>query len=166
MALTDLHSYALTFRQLSQPASLERCGMDENILPIAILPYEAKPLVTIIHFDPADAFRGGPGTRLLLRMGSRDRAPRLCAHHLTCIDLNHFGDLWALLPLCRFSAAGMTGYPRAAAAGGRKAPRHEIAEVSDGSAAGSRCRQRYGELAAGSGSRMGDRRNRCAGFVW
>jgi hypothetical protein len=26
-----------------------------------------------------------------------------------------------------FSAAGMTGYPRAAAAGGRKAPRHEIA---------------------------------------
>jgi len=99
LTLTDLHSYALTFRQLSQPASLERCGMDENILPIAILPYEAKPLVAIVHFHPADAFRGGPGTRLLLRMGSRDRAPRLCAHHLTCIDLNYFGDLWALLPL-------------------------------------------------------------------
>jgi hypothetical protein len=29
--------------------------------------------------------------------------------------------------LCRFSAAGNEIYPRAAAAGGRKAPRHEIA---------------------------------------
>src|SRR5207247_6883356 len=29
--------------------------------------------------------------------------------------------------LCRFSAAGMKVYPRAVAAGGRKAPRHEIA---------------------------------------
>jgi hypothetical protein len=29
--------------------------------------------------------------------------------------------------LCRFSAAGMTVYRRAEAAGGRKAPRHEIA---------------------------------------
>jgi len=29
--------------------------------------------------------------------------------------------------MCRFSAAGMKVYPRAGAAGGRKAPRHEIA---------------------------------------
>jgi len=31
------------------------------------------------------------------------------------------------LVLCRFSDAGMTAYPRADAAGVRKAPRHEIA---------------------------------------
>src|SRR5260370_27602529 len=31
--------------------------------------------------------------------------------------------------LCRFSDAGMTSYPRAAAAGVRKAPRHEIAGI-------------------------------------
>jgi hypothetical protein len=31
------------------------------------------------------------------------------------------------LLLCRFSAAGMMVYRRAPAAGGRKAPRHEIA---------------------------------------
>jgi hypothetical protein len=31
------------------------------------------------------------------------------------------------LDVCRFSAAGMMAYPQAAAAGGRKAPRHEIA---------------------------------------
>jgi hypothetical protein len=31
------------------------------------------------------------------------------------------------LVLCRFSAAGMTAYPRGKAAGGRKAPRQEIA---------------------------------------
>src|SRR5450755_2694342 len=29
--------------------------------------------------------------------------------------------------LCRFSAAGMTAYPRGKTAGGRKAPRHEVA---------------------------------------
>jgi hypothetical protein len=31
------------------------------------------------------------------------------------------------LMLCRFSAAGKVAYPRGDAAGGRKAPRHEIA---------------------------------------
>jgi hypothetical protein len=29
--------------------------------------------------------------------------------------------------MCRFSAAGMQAYPHAPAAGGRKAPRHEVA---------------------------------------
>src|SRR5438552_7449757 len=75
--------------------------MDENILASAILPYEAKPLVAIVHFNRTDAFRGRPDTGLLLRRGTRGRAPRLCARHLscTCVDLNHFGDLWALLPV-------------------------------------------------------------------
>jgi hypothetical protein len=36
-------------------------------------------------------------------------------------------ELLRWLFLCRFSAAGMMAYPQAAAAGGRKAPRHEIA---------------------------------------
>ena len=68
--------------------------------------------------------------------------------------------------LCRFSAAGRVAYPGTATAGGRKAPRHEIAEVSGCGAARSRCRGHYGELAAGSGIRMGDRGNRCDRFVW
>jgi hypothetical protein len=48
--------------------------------------------------------------------------------------------------MCRFSAAGMTAYPRGKAAGGRKAPRHEIA-----GGVWQRCRGRYGDFAAGSG---------------
>jgi hypothetical protein len=48
--------------------------------------------------------------------------------------------------LCRFSAAGMTGSPRAEVAGGRKAPRHEIA-----GSVWQRCRGRYGDFAAGLG---------------
>jgi len=48
--------------------------------------------------------------------------------------------------MCRFSAAGMQAYPRGKAAGGRKAPRHEIA-----GGVWRRCRGRYGELAAGFG---------------
>src|SRR6266849_5480997 len=42
--------------------------------------------------------------------------------------------------MCRFSDAGMTTYPRAEVAGVRKAPRHEIADVGDGGAAGEWCR--------------------------
>ena len=38
--------------------------------------------------------------------------------------------------MCRFSAAGMQVYRRAEAAGGRKAPRHEVAEGEHGGAAG------------------------------
>src|ERR1700758_2801279 len=48
--------------------------------------------------------------------------------------------------LCRFLVAGMTGYPRADAAGDQKAPRHEIAVGHAG-----RCRERYGDLAAVTG---------------
>ena len=51
LAMTDLHAHALTFRQLPQPAALERCRMDENILSSSIRPYEAKPLVAIVHFN-------------------------------------------------------------------------------------------------------------------
>ena len=51
--------------------------------------------------------------------------------------------------LCRSSAAGKVAYPRAPAAGGRKAPRHEIAW--GGGAAG------YGDFSAGSGVRVKER---------
>ena len=60
------------------------------------------------------------------------------------LDPNH-QDVRCRL-LCRFSAAGMQAYPRDKAAGGRKAPRHEIA-----GGVWRRCRGRYGELAAGFG---------------
>src|SRR6516164_2589171 len=50
------------------------------------------------------------------------------------------------LPLmCRFSAAGMTVSPRTPMAGGRKAPRHEIAGWER------RWCHTYGDFAAGSG---------------
>src|SRR3954464_14284632 len=48
--------------------------------------------------------------------------------------------------VCRFSAAGMTVYRRADAAGGRKAPRHEVA--GSWALAGSK---RYGELMSAPG---------------
>ena len=47
--------------------------------------------------------------------------------------------------LCRFSAAGMTVSPRTPMAGGRKAPRHEIAGWER------RWCHTYGDFAAGSG---------------
>ena len=48
--------------------------------------------------------------------------------------------------MCRFSAAGMMAHRHAEAAGGRKAPRHEIAGgVRRG------CRGRYGDFGAGLG---------------
>ena len=49
------------------------------------------------------------------------------------------------LQLCRFSAAGMTVSPRTPMAGGRKAPRHEIAGWER------RWCRNYGDFAAGSG---------------
>jgi hypothetical protein len=49
------------------------------------------------------------------------------------------------LVLCRFSAAGMMVYPHAETAGGRKAPRHEIARVEAGAAP-----PRYGDFIASS----------------
>ena len=52
--------------------------------------------------------------------------------------------------LCRFSAAGMTVYPRAPRAGGRKAPRHEIAGWER------RWRRNYGDFAAGSDFEVGE----------
>jgi hypothetical protein len=51
--------------------------MHENILAAPILPYEAKPLVAIVHFNRTDAFGGCPDTGLLLRRGTSGRAPRL-----------------------------------------------------------------------------------------
>ena len=47
--------------------------------------------------------------------------------------------------LCRFSAAGMTVSPRTPRAGGRKAPKHEIAGWEW------RWCRNYGDFAAGSG---------------
>ena len=47
--------------------------------------------------------------------------------------------------LCRFSAAGVTVSPRTPMAGGRKAPRHEIAGWER------RWCHTYGDFAAGSG---------------
>ena len=48
------------------------------------------------------------------------------------------------LLMCRFSAAGMTVSPRTPTAGGRKAPRQEIAGWEW------RCCRNYGDLAAGA----------------
>jgi len=53
--------------------------------------------------------------------------------------------LWSCLSLCRFSAAGMMAYPHAETAGGRKAPRHEIAGVEAGTGL-----RGYGDLSVGS----------------
>src|ERR1700731_154267 len=50
-----------------------------------------------------------------------------------------------LCAMCRFSAAGMTVSPRTPRAGGRKAPRHEIAGWER------RWCHNYGDFAAGSG---------------
>jgi hypothetical protein len=52
---------------------------------------------------------------------------------------------FACLLLCRFSAAGMTVSPRTPRAGGRKAPKHEIAGWEW------RWCRNYGDFAAGSG---------------
>ena len=61
--------------------------------------------------------------------------------------------------MCRFSAAGMTVSPRAPRAGGRKAPRHEIA-------VGERrlCRN-YGDFAAGSGVDVVERGGNVGNFA-
>jgi hypothetical protein len=94
-----LHPHTLTFRQLTQPAPTERRGMDEYILATAILPYEAKPPVAIVHLNRTDAFRGRPDTGLQLRRGTMGRAPRRCAGHLsrTRVDLS----LQGLPPECK-----------------------------------------------------------------
>jgi hypothetical protein len=52
--------------------------------------------------------------------------------------------------MCRFSAAGMTVYRRAAGAGGRKAPRHEVA--GSWAVAGSK---RYGDRMSALPSMLG-----------
>jgi len=61
--------------------------------------------------------------------------------------------------LCRFSAAGTTAYPRGKTAGGRKAPRQEIA-----GGVWRRCCGRYGDFAAGWGLLRLDRCGRRARF--
>src|SRR5262249_36616459 len=60
--------------------------------------------------------------------------------------------------LCRFSAAGNTVYQRAHLAGGRKAPRHEIAVW------GMRWGRAYGDFATGSGFAVMDRRGHADAF--
>ena len=61
--------------------------------------------------------------------------------------------------MCRFSAAGMKVYPWAVAAGGRKAPRHEIAGWER-----RRCRN-YGDFAAGSGVDVVERGGNVGNFA-
>src|SRR5664280_555966 len=75
--------------------------MDENILPAAILPYETKALVGVVPFNRTDAFLGHPDAGLSLYDGTRGRASLRRTRHLsiTCVHLDHFGDLMALLPL-------------------------------------------------------------------
>ena len=51
LTLTDLHTYALTFRQLIQPTAAERRRVDENILSAAILRYETKSLLDVVPFN-------------------------------------------------------------------------------------------------------------------
>jgi hypothetical protein len=49
--LTDLHPHTLTFRQLTQPAPIERRGMNEDILAAAVRRYETEPFFDIVPFD-------------------------------------------------------------------------------------------------------------------
>ena len=51
LTLTDLHTYALTFRQLIQPTAAERRRVDENILSAAILRYETKSPLDVVPFN-------------------------------------------------------------------------------------------------------------------
>jgi hypothetical protein len=50
LTLTDLHTYTLTFGQLTSAAA-ERRRMDENILSAAILRYETKSLLDVVPFN-------------------------------------------------------------------------------------------------------------------
>ena len=61
--------------------------------------------------------------------------------------------------MCRFSAAGMTVSPRAPMAGGRKAPKHEIAGWER-----RWCRD-YGDFAAGSGVDVVERGGNVGNFA-
>src|SRR3984885_3468181 len=61
--------------------------------------------------------------------------------------------------LCRFSAAGMTVSPRTPRAGGRKAPRHEIAGWER------RWCRNYGDFAAGSGVDVAERGGKVRNFA-
>src|SRR4051812_29976356 len=47
LTLSDLHPHPLTLHERGQSAALKRRRMHEHILPAAVLPDEAKPLVTI-----------------------------------------------------------------------------------------------------------------------
>jgi len=59
----------------------------------------------------------------------------------TSWEIDHLCEISTLPHMCRFSAAGMMLYLRAEAAGGRKAPRHEVA--GSWAVASSEC---YGDL--------------------
>ena len=61
--------------------------------------------------------------------------------------------------LCRFSAAGMTVSPRTPTAGGRKAPRQEIAGWER------RWCRNYGDFAAGAGVDVAERGGKVRNFV-
>ena len=69
------------------------------------------------------------------------------------------GSIVRFCALCRFSAAGMTVSPRAPRAGGRKAPRQEIAGWER-----RRCRN-YGDFAAGSGVDVVERGGNVGNFA-
>ena len=51
LTLTDLHPHTLTFRQLTQPAPIERRGMNEDVLATAVRRHETEPFFEIVPFD-------------------------------------------------------------------------------------------------------------------
>src|SRR5580700_10870737 len=69
-------------------------------------------------------------------------------------------SVWPRVPfLCRFSAAGMTVSPRTPTAGGRKAPRQEIAGWER------RWCRNYGDFAAGAGVDVAERGGKVRNFA-
>jgi hypothetical protein len=83
------------------PRTIERRGMDKHILSTAILRYETESLFRVVPFDCADTFLCRPRVRVSLRGGTRRRTPLSPARHLssTCVHVDDFRDLKALLPL-------------------------------------------------------------------
>src|SRR5580698_1696677 len=75
------------------------------------------------------------------------------------MPLLRYGSECACLLLCRFSAAGMMVSPRTPTAGGRKAPRQEIAGRER------RWCRNYGGFAAGAGVDVAERGGKVRNFA-
>jgi hypothetical protein len=59
-----LHPHTLTFRQLTQPAPIERRGMNEDILAAAVRRYETEPFSTLYHLTEPRHSSVGPAPGL------------------------------------------------------------------------------------------------------